>query len=65
MTHSEKCPVCNGCGKNWNLDDGITEVTFPRTCHGCSGKGWITIPDFPVKPFPILPIHHSKWEMSK
>ncbi len=34
MAHSEKCPVCEGNGKYEKKD-----------CHGCNGKGWITIQD--------------------
>ena len=32
----EKCPVCNGSGKYKK-----------KECHGCDGKGWVTIPDSP------------------
>ena len=35
MAHAQICPVCNGKGK---LKDG-------SKCHGCGGKGWITIQD--------------------
>ncbi len=38
MSHSEKCPVCEGSGeyKHW-------AKAPPNTCHGCKGKGWIEI----------------------
>jgi len=34
MAHAEKCPVCDGSG----------QYEF-RECHGCGGKGWITVED--------------------
>jgi len=43
--HSERCPVCKGKGK-----------VEAKQCHGCGGKGWITVGD-PVDVRPIfLPI---------
>jgi DnaJ-class molecular chaperone len=35
--HAEKCPICEGKGM---LPDTEKEVI---KCHGCQGKGWITI----------------------
>ncbi len=41
-SHAEVCPVCRGEGaekteiREW--DSGSTKV-----CHGCGGKGWITV----------------------
>ena len=45
MAHAEKCPVCGGSGKAvpegpW----GGGPSTYP-TCHGCQGKGWVTVED--------------------
>jgi len=34
--HAEKCPVCYGNGS-------IKKDNSP--CHGCSGKGWICVPN--------------------
>ena len=34
--HAEKCPVCYGNGS-------IKKDNSP--CHGCSGKGWILVPN--------------------
>ena len=55
MSHSEKCPVCEGTGK-------IKDVT----CHGCAGLGWITLQDnnirrYPTYPWPIYrdPYHYQ------
>lgn len=42
-----KCPVCDGSGKYREglKDYGISTRTFiTRTCHGCSGKGWVVVP---------------------
>lgn len=41
MSHSEKCPVCSGEG----IVKKDTEFSGPenKTCHGCNGKGWITV----------------------
>ena len=52
MSHSEVCPVCNGTGKIKTYLDpfGFGYSTsgngyIEKTCHGCQGKGWITIED--------------------
>ncbi len=56
MSHSEICPVCGGtgifkCVQYEQLNAPYPFVTSPiksyteRTCHGCQGKGWITVPD--------------------
>lgn len=37
----ETCPVCWGKGKL--PDDGKTTAVIERTCHGCGGKGWVTV----------------------
>lgn len=47
MQHAEICPVCKGSGIYCEYVDYV-HTTGPinkRTCHGCSGKGWITVPD--------------------
>ena len=31
--HAEKCPVCGG---------------EPIACHGCNGRGWVTVEDGPM-----------------
>lgn len=36
---AEICPVYNGTGKV--RDEGGDK----RTCHGCSGTGWVTVPE--------------------
>lgn len=43
---ADLCPVCNGTGKYKEYNDlNYTNAThIERTCHGCNGKGWVTIP---------------------
>ena len=61
MSHSEICPVCGGtgifkCVQYEQLNAPYPFVTSPiksymeRTCHGCQGKGWITVEDNQWKP---------------
>ncbi len=39
------CPVCNGSGK-----------VKKKTCHGCDGKGWVSVgTDYP-------PWHNDPWK---
>lgn len=54
MSHTEVCPVCNGTGKIkwWNKDyspfgfESTSGHSFiEKTCHGCQGKGWVTVQD--------------------
>ena len=33
MNHAELCPVCKG--------NGVVEGD--KKCHGCDGKGWVTV----------------------
>lgn len=32
MAHAEICPICHGAGRKEN-----------ELCHGCHGRGWITV----------------------
>ena len=47
--HSEKCPVCNGTGlvgeSYPNYGSSTGGFYTQKTCHGCHGKGWITVWD--------------------
>jgi len=48
MAHAERCPICNGNGTiKTTQDDGTTlgSVELQETCHGCDGKGWVTVSD--------------------
>ena len=42
---ASKCPVCDGSGKiEKPVGYGGFAVTFEvHTCHGCDGKGWVTV----------------------
>ncbi len=61
MAHSEKCPVCDGTGKyqkDWSDEK--------KTCHGCSGRGWIVIghelmPYIPQPYYPWQPRPYREW----
>lgn len=48
MAHSEICPVCKGKGKVPLTEDSWDD----KTCNGCSGKGWVVVPDDKVLPIP-------------
>lgn len=46
--HAEICPVCKGTGKyiEYNKYKEVTFIPYiEKTCHGCNGKGWVTIED--------------------
>ena len=46
MSHAERCPVCDGTGKLPVFPSYSGSVPGPLTeCHGCRGKGWVTVPD--------------------
>ena len=42
MSHAEKCPLCLGSGQ---IQEWDTLGQYSYQCHGCSGKGWITVED--------------------
>ena len=46
MSHPAKCPVCGGSGQV--PDPDMAECTVPalKTCHGCGGKGWVSLTCF-------------------
>lgn len=43
MAHAERCPVCHGSGKL--PDNGRSTAITKETCHGCLGRGWVTVED--------------------
>lgn len=53
MAHSERCPVCEGSGKGvlaWTegsaaMGEVGNSVLRHYPCHGCGGKGWVTVED--------------------
>lgn len=55
MSHSEKCPVCQGSGQLMNMNPQITAGYYTTTCNGCNGKGWITVEDS------TPPLHWSRF----
>lgn len=47
LNHAEICPVCKGTGKYkeyYNLVS-TTNAWTEKFCHGCDGKGWVTVQD--------------------
>lgn len=63
MSHSELCLVCNGAGKihKYETEEDKKSTATPRvkkTCHGCNGKGWITVGiEYPI---PKVPEYYFK-----
>ena len=51
MSHSERCPLCDGNGTLPN--DGRTTSAVEPTCHGCYGRGWIEVMDDTPSPVPL------------
>ena len=43
MAYTEKCPLCASSGQ-LVVGQTSSEAIF-ATCHGCDGKGWVSIPD--------------------
>jgi len=41
------CPVCNGSGRllEPNCPGSTCSAFISRDCHGCGGKGWVSISD--------------------
>jgi len=58
MAHAEKCPICEGRGRLRTFE-GDTESLSP--CHGCDGKGWVSVQDeivtvlSPLSIEPVMP----------
>jgi len=46
MGKAQTCPVCLGKGKIYDAESfGKTYKDKYKTCHGCGGKGWVTVQD--------------------
>jgi len=44
MSKAVLCPVCGGTGKVTPQTDWKSNaIPQPKTCHGCSGKGWVEV----------------------
>lgn len=41
MSHAQVCPICGGSGLVPDFSGSTS--TAPVTCHGCHGKGWVTV----------------------
>jgi DnaJ-class molecular chaperone len=53
MNHTEICPVCKGSGKVRMFDGYLVAEDAAhvkgeeeKTCHGCNGKGWVTVENY-------------------
>lgn len=61
MAHAETCPLCGGTG---NRDKEDTS-SCPISCHGCYGKGWVSVEDTsyfgdsPMYQWPVYPNYTS------
>ena len=64
MSHAEVCPICHGTGKVEDYEDFLdTTAPLERTCHGCGGKGWVSVDDgedYPAYPLP-MPVDLHPW----
>ena len=61
--HAEQCPICGGSGKGTLPDIPQTAaVQVPSTCHGCNGKGWVSVEDHttPVYSHPAIRVLDTK-----
>ena len=52
MAFAQRCPLCYGKG---TLEDNTTAGC--KTCHGCGGRGWVEVGNYPVypAPYPVAP----------
>ena len=52
MAFAQRCPLCYGKG---TLEDNTT--AGGKTCHGCGGRGWVEVGNYPVypAPYPVTP----------
>lgn len=41
--HAERCPVCHGTGKIKEEYPKIIWDSSEKVCHGCYGRGWVTV----------------------
>lgn len=43
MARAVECPVCHGKGKI--IDEDSNSLNVKKQCHGCGGRGWVTVPE--------------------
>ena len=55
MSHAQRCPICLGEGEIRENDVVCTMGPQLKTCHGCGGRGWITIQDPYPSPTTLTP----------
>ena len=63
MAHAEKCPICEGSGRlPLPVEMGTTASRpYDKLCHGCDGKGWVSVQDeivtvlSPLSIEPVMP----------
>ena len=61
MSLADTCPICRGTGDHIPNDTNVPEVGIKHPCHGCGGKGWITVrTDYPPKVYPPTSSHTLK-----
>ncbi len=53
MSQAVVCPVCDGTGRV--CEQGLTDTTASKVCHGCGGKGWVELTGNPYRPARPLP----------
>lgn len=53
--HAEKCPICEGEGLLCDIEPESLIGACPRyhVCHGCQGRGWISVADMETEEFDI------------
>lgn len=56
MAHAEICPVCNGRGyiNEYGYKGKVADAE-PK-CHGCDGRGWVTVHDEYIPSKPLMPL---------
>ena len=59
MQRAQLCPVCGGTG---TIAEPLSSGTGDKTCHGCGGKGWVTVGLAEMPPAPQrMPYSPPTW----
>lgn len=65
MSHAERCPVCGGTGRVpfYPYHGFTSNNNLNNICHGCGGKGWVTVIDEPNLNIPetIQPVYEPEY----